>query len=164
MSWQPSASMSRLKQRALVLQSIRDFFGTRDVWEVETPILSQFAGTDVHLEPLTAIFSGRQHYLHTSPEFAMKRLLAAGSESIFQICKVFRDDELGRQHNPEFSMLEWYRIGFDENQLMDEISDLLTFLQQRFRYQLLIQVIEIERNNFETMINQCALYFSERRK
>ena len=131
MSWQSSASINMLKQRARLLQDIRTFFQQRNVWEVETPILSRFAGTDVHLDPLEVGFSGSKHYLHTSPEFAMKRLLATGSGSIFQICKVFRDDELGRQHNPEFTMLEWYRVGFDERQLMDEVSALLVYLQDR---------------------------------
>ena len=125
--WKPSASLTMLKIRARLLQRIRAFFQVREVLEVETPLLSSAAATDPHIE--SYVIKHLQHdkprYLHTSPEFAMKRLLAAGSGSIYQICKVFRQGEVGRQHNPEFTMLEWYRIGFDHQQLMTEVDSLL---------------------------------------
>ncbi|XID74180.1 EF-P lysine aminoacylase EpmA [Alkanindiges sp. WGS2144] len=126
----PTASLQAIRARARLYQQIRDFFRRRDVLEVETPLLSSAAVTDVHLVSITA----QRHlygqlktaYLQTSPEFAMKRLVASGSGPIYQICKVFRDDEHGRKHNSEFSMLEWYRPDFDLNQLMQEVTDLLT--------------------------------------
>jgi elongation factor P--(R)-beta-lysine ligase len=114
-----------------MLQRVRAFFAEQDVLEVETPILSSAATTDVHLASLATRYhgpgapKGRALYLHTSPEFPMKRLLAAGSGSIYQICKVFRDGESGRLHNPEFTMLEWYRVGFDHHRLMDEVATLV---------------------------------------
>jgi len=115
-----------------LLARIREFFAERDILEVDTPALSRAATTDPSLSSFTTRFhgpgpaSGETFYLHTSPEYPMKRLLAAGLGSIYQICKVFRDGESGRQHNPEFSMLEWYRTGFDHFDLMDEVERLLT--------------------------------------
>jgi lysyl-tRNA synthetase class 2 len=112
-----------------MLAQIRRFFAERSVLEVETPLLSHSIGTDPQLEFFTAEYCAsplRQTlFLQTSPEFAMKRLLAAGSGSIYQIGKAFRNGESGRFHNPEFTMLEWYRVGFTLPQLMDEISDLI---------------------------------------
>jgi lysyl-tRNA synthetase class 2 len=128
--WRPSALPASLVIRARLLQRIRAFFQAREVLEVETPLLSRAAVTDPHIESF--VVQGprgdRSRYLHTSPEFAMKRLLAAGSGSIYQVCKVFREGEAGRQHNPEFSMLEWYRLGFNHLQLMTEVDDLLRVL------------------------------------
>lgn len=130
--WQPAANLETLCLRARLLSSIRGFFERRGVLEVETPILSTAAVTDPNLASLTVRYTGpgaphgRNLYLHTSPEFPMKRLLAAGSGSIYQICKVFRDGEAGRLHNPEFTMLEWYRVGFDHHALMDEVEALVT--------------------------------------
>jgi len=118
------------KQRADLIAKVRRFFAERDVVEVETPCLSQGTVTDVHLEafsvPLT-VDKGNdvKLYLQTSPEFAMKRLLARGYQSIYQLGKAFRNEDQGRYHNPEFTMLEWYRLGFDHHMLMDEVSDLL---------------------------------------
>jgi lysyl-tRNA synthetase class 2 len=119
---------SRLALRAHLRRTVREFFETRGVSEVDTPSLSPAANPDPAIEPLKTVpasLGGRPHYLHTSPEFAMKRLLAAGSGDIFQLCRVYRDHELGRWHEPEFMMLEWYRIGFDEHRLMDEVAELL---------------------------------------
>ena len=119
--WRPSASHQALKARAKLYADIRAFFAQRSVLEVETPVLSVHATTDVHIQSLKTT----QGYLHTSPEFAMKRLLAAGSGCIYQMCKAFRHEESGRWHNTEFSMLEWYRVGFDHFQLMQEVDVLM---------------------------------------
>lgn len=137
MDFQPTCDLDALKARAQMYARIRQFFAEREVMEVETPLLSSAAVTDVHLASVSAQrhVSGQKqtHYLHTSPEFAMKRLLANGSGAIYQICKVFRDDEHGRRHNSEFSMLEWYRPGFSLKDLMFETTDLLNLcLQDRF--------------------------------
>lgn len=124
-NWQPVASREVIKQRARMLKCIRAFFDTRDVLEVETPIVASAGSTDPHMDSLQTVFRGETYYLNTSPEYSMKRVLADCGEPIYQICKVFRDDEWGPDHNPEFSMLEWYRPGFNMHQLMDEIKDLL---------------------------------------
>lgn len=128
-NWQPDADIAHLHKRAALYQKIRQFFAQRQVLEVETPILSHAAVPDPNIEPLTTMLYGyKKLYLHTSPELPMKRLLAAGSGAIFQICKVFRDDELGRWHNPEFTLLEWYRPDFSQDDLIQEVSDLLQFI------------------------------------
>lgn len=129
--WRPTASHDVLKLRATVLARIRSFFASRDVLEVDTPALSHAASTDPALTSFGTTYhgpgtaDGERCYLHTSPEFAMKRLLAAGSGSIYQLCKVFRDGERGARHNPEFTLLEWYRVGFDHLDLMDELEHLV---------------------------------------
>lgn len=127
-NWQPVASRDVIRQRARLLKSIRAFFDAGDVLEVETPIVVSAGSTDPHIDSLQTVFRGEPYYLNTSPEYSMKRILADTGEPIYQICKVFRDDELGPNHNPEFSMLEWYRPGFDMVQLMDEIKDLLAYV------------------------------------
>lgn len=112
-----------------MLERIRAFFSARGVLEVETPALSRAATPDPNLASFTASYHGPAPcalYLHTSPEFPMKRLLAAGAGSIYQIGKVFRDGEAGRLHNPEFTLVEWYRVGFDHHALMDETLALVT--------------------------------------
>jgi elongation factor P--(R)-beta-lysine ligase len=126
-SWQPTASLAALHRRAAMLASAREFFATRGVLEVETPILSAAAVSDPQIESLATQVAGMpsRAYLCTSPEYAMKRLLAAGSGDIYQICKVFRDAERGRWHNPEFTLIEWYRLGFDDAALMTEVETLL---------------------------------------
>ncbi len=121
----------KLLAQARLLARARQFFAQRQVVEVITPVLSQSAGTDPALEPMRSRYTGPGYaqglplYLQTSPEFAMKRLLASGSGDIYQICQAFRDGEYGQLHNPEFSLLEWYRLGFDHHQLMDEVSHLV---------------------------------------
>ena len=125
MSWQPTASLDALKLRSHLNAYIRDFFQLRQVMEVETPLLSQAAVSDVNLKPVKAECCSKSVYLHTSPEYPMKRLLAAGSGDIYQICKVFRDEEQGARHNPEFTMLEYYRLNFQLGTLMDEVAQLV---------------------------------------
>jgi lysyl-tRNA synthetase class 2 len=124
-SWKPSATIDTLRARAELLARMRAFFAARGVLEVDTPALSAHGAVDPHIDSLRAA-DGR--WLHTSPEFAMKRLLAAGSGPIWQLCHVFRPGDLGRHHNPEFLMLEWYRPGLDHHRLMDEVVELLVTL------------------------------------
>ena len=125
-AWEPTASIETLRSRAKILRTIREFFYKRNVLEVETQLLSRFAVTDPFIEAIPAFIKNKEKYfLQTSPEYGMKRLLAHGSGSIYQIAKAFRDGESGRLHNPEFTMLEWYRVGFDHLQLMQEVDELL---------------------------------------
>lgn len=128
--WQPCATPATLAARARLLARIRVYFAQHGVLEVETPALSRCGSTDPNLDSFATRYCGpgapaTDLYLHTSPEFAMKRLLAAGSGSIYQICKVFRNGEYGSRHNPEFSLLEWYRVGWDYRQLMHEVAALI---------------------------------------
>ena len=112
-----------------MLAELRRYFAGAGVLEVETPLACSSSGTDPALQPVMARYTGpvfpqgTDLYLQTSPELGMKRLLAAGTGAIYQICKAFRDGEAGRLHNPEFSILEWYRPGFDLGQLMDELAE-----------------------------------------
>ena len=121
-NWQPTAAIDALTARAQLLGNIRQFFTERNVLEVETPLMSSAGNTDPEIE---SIRTDQGHYLRTSPEFALKRLLAAGSGDIYELGRVFRAGEAGRHHNPEFTMLEWYRVGFSYHQLMDEVADLV---------------------------------------
>jgi lysyl-tRNA synthetase class 2 len=129
-SWRPTASLAALRFRAQALAVTRNFFRARQVLEVETPALVNSPVSDVNIGSVYAHVPGAERplYLHTSPEYAMKRLLAAGSGDIFQICHVFRGAERGRQHNPEFTMVEWYRLGFSLEQLMREVAALVNEL------------------------------------
>ena len=137
--WRPAISRERLSARAALLARAREFFAARAVLEVDTPLVVNAAVSDVHIhaagvelagEPAAAGAPGahRRLYLHTSPEYAMKRLLAAGSGDIYQICHVVRALESGRLHNPEFTLIEWYRLGFSLSALMDEVESLVRTL------------------------------------
>jgi lysyl-tRNA synthetase class 2 len=124
--WQPTASHSRLALRAALLARTRAFFAARQVMEVDTPSLVNAAVTDAHIHSLPVTVSGGPPlFLHTSPEYAMKRLIAAGAGDIYQVCHVARGFEQSRIHNTEFTLVEWYRLGFDLPRLMDEVEALV---------------------------------------
>ena len=146
--WQPTANLATLKQRAQILTATRHFFATRNILEVTTPVMSHYTVPDPYITSFCTMSHSHQdsphYFLQTSPEFAMKRLLAAGSGPIYQIAPAFRVDECGRYHNAEFSLLEWYRPGFTHHQLMDEMDELLYQLLNltpatRYSYQNLFQ-------------------------
>ncbi len=152
-AWQPSCSIETLHTRARLLAKIRAFFLEKAVLEVETPLLSHTIGTD----PSLAFFATDydlphcQHrlFLQTSPEFAMKRLLAAGCGSIYQIAKAFRNGESGRFHNPEFTLLEWYRVGFTLSDLMDEVAELIVLLFAEYQ-----PLSGVERCSYQAIFQQ----------
>jgi lysyl-tRNA synthetase class 2 len=124
--WRPSASLERLRLRAALLGRTRAFFAARGVLEVDTPMLVNAAVTDVHIHSVAVdVGAAPTLFLHTSPEYAMKRLLAAGSGDLYQVCHVARGFEQSRLHNTEFTLVEWYRLGFDLTLLMDEVEALL---------------------------------------
>ncbi len=129
--WKPSADIKALQLRARLNAQVRKFFTDRGVLEVETPILSSAGNTDVNIESFQLDFTGpgtagpARRWMRTSPEFALKRMLAAGVGNCYELGKVFRNGEFGRLHNPEFTMLEWYRIGWTHHQLMDECAELV---------------------------------------
>ncbi|MBR9868915.1 MAG: EF-P lysine aminoacylase GenX [Oceanospirillales bacterium] len=129
--WQATAPIENLRKRAEIFARIRGFFAGHNVMEVETPLMTSAAVSDPYIDTIECRYHplpGQQEqirYLQSSPEYAMKRLLASGSGAIYQICKAFRNGECGRRHNPEFTMLEWYRPGFDHHQLMDEVEALV---------------------------------------
>lgn len=122
--WRPGASRLALEARAGLLADIRGFFAERGVLEVETPVLSSAGNSDPNLSAF-ATSEARPRYLRTSPEYAMKRLLAASSGDIYELGRVFRRGEAGRHHNPEFTMLEWYRVGMDYLDLAGEVTELV---------------------------------------
>ena len=126
------------------MKNIRAFFDARDVVEVETPLISHYSTTDPHLDSLRTRFREQDCYLNTSPEYAMKRLLAQWQLPIFQICKAFRDDELGPDHNPEFTMLEWYRPGYDMTQLMGEVAELARALLGQSEIDLVFEYLSYQ--------------------
>ncbi|HET7811339.1 MAG TPA: EF-P lysine aminoacylase EpmA [Steroidobacteraceae bacterium] len=132
-AWRPTAGLAALHRRAQALATTREFFRARNVLEVETPALINAPVSDVNIGSIRVSMPGRDNpmFLHTSPEYAMKRLLAAGSGDIFQLCHVFRGAERGRQHNPEFTLVEWYRLGFSLEQLMREVAALVGALLGR---------------------------------
>lgn len=128
MTWQPTATAEILKARARCLSHIRQFFKQVNVMEVDVPVLASAGVTDVHIECISAQVQGKTQYLQSSPEYYMKRLLASGHTDIYSLGKAFRQGESGRKHQTEFTMLEWYRTGWDEYQLMAEVSLLLEHL------------------------------------
>ncbi len=122
-NWWPSSGPAAARSRQAMMQRARDHFVARDVLAVDTPTLSQFAVTDTNIESLAvSARSDRKYFLHTSPEFCMKRLLAAGYPDIYSICRVFRDGEAGQHHAAEFTMVEWYRLGFDLGEIIDDTT------------------------------------------
>jgi len=129
-SWKPSANLSGLRRRAELLRQTREFFADRNVLEVETPILGKFGVTEPHVSSISIRLDDEQMWLRTSPEYYMKRLLAAGSGDIFQIGKAFRDSERGSRHQPEFTMVEWYRQGFTLESMHTECCELIMELSQ----------------------------------
>ena len=137
--------MAMLRRRAHLLHQTRRFFAQREVLEVETPCLLRGTCTDVHLESFR--LADGEHFLQTSPEFAMKRLLAAGSGPIFQVCKCFRSGELGHRHNPEFTMLEWYRPGFSLDDLIGEVASLM---------ELLLGISRFSRRSYGEVFEECT--------
>ncbi len=156
-TWRPSASLASLRLRASILNRIRQFFDERQILEVETPLLSHATVPSQHLHSFQTDYrfanptQKQTLYLQTSPEFAMKRLLAADSGPIYQLCKAFRNlGESGRHHNPEFTILEWYRPGFNHHDLMNEVEDLLKIIlacrsAQRFTYlEIFQQFLQID--------------------
>ena len=134
-SWRPTAALDTLRLRARLLGVVRSHFQRTGALEVETPVLVRAAVTDVHLESLEVRRSdgSRVGFLHTSPEYAMKRLLCAGAPDMFQVAHVFREGERGRRHNPEFTMVEWYRLGIDHHALMQDVEALLRALLEPLR-------------------------------
>ena len=127
-SWKPTATLPALKLRARMLANARNYFAQHNVVEVDTPMLSRYAVSDVNIESIEAhlqLDSGTSYYLHTSPEFCMKRLLAAGAPNIYQLCRVFRDGERGHRHQPEFMLAEWYRLGFGLEQIINDTLDFI---------------------------------------
>ncbi len=132
--WHPTTTREHLQERARLLKDVRTFFDAHDILEVETPLLCAETNPDPNLSSMSTHYTGpgypqgKRLYLQTSPEFAMKRLLASGNGSIYQICKAFRDGEAGRLHNPEFTLLEWYRLEYDYHMLMDEVEEFVSSL------------------------------------
>lgn len=147
-TWQPTASIEMLKTRARLLSKLRAFFAEKDIYEVQTPVLSHAGNTEPSIETFVTQQSENSNhltqpsFLNTSPEFVMKRLLAAGCGSIFQITPVFRQGEQSSKHNSEFTLLEWYRIDFDHHALMGEVNALLHYISKDF--------LTLERSHFYT--------------
>ena len=129
--WQPAAPLEAIRLRATLHARIREFFAARGVLEVETPVLSVAGNTEPNIASFSLEFSGRTdgaprtRWLRTSPEHALKRLLAAGIGDCYELGRVFRDGEAGGRHNPEFTMLEWYRVGWDHRRLLDETAEMV---------------------------------------
>ena len=133
--WRPTAALEALRLRAQLLERARAYFAQTGALEVETPVLVRAAVTDLHLESLEVRRSDGTHlgFLHTSPEYAMKRLLCAGAPDVYQVAHVFREGERGGRHNPEFTMIEWYRLGLDHRALMRDVEALLRALLEPLR-------------------------------
>jgi len=130
--WRPTANANTLQQRAEIIRRLREWFYQQNILEVETPQLSKGATTDPNIES----FAVNGRHLRTSAEFHLKRLLAAGYPDVYELGKVFRVDESGRHHNPEFTMLEWYRLGIDHRALITEVESLLRYLHDDMSLEL----------------------------
>lgn len=128
-TWRPAASVATSQCRARLSRLARDFFRDRNILEVDTPALGATTVTDPNIDSL--IGRDESWYLQTSPEYFMKRLLAAGYPDIYQICKVFRDGESGRNHRAEFTLVEWYRLNFQLNEMMQETTQFIASLLER---------------------------------
>ena len=127
-NWRPASGPQAAASRAAMMRRVRDYFLAEGVLEVDTPALSRFAVSDTQIESLSvddSLISDQSLYLHTSPEFCMKRLLAAGYPDIYSLCRVFRDGEAGRSHQPEFTMIEWYRLGAGLVEIIDDTVALI---------------------------------------
>ena len=124
-NWKPKASLNVIEARSQLYAQIREFFSSRNILEVDTPILNKFAVSDVNIDSLSVAVGETKKFLHTSPEYAMKRMLANFKQDIYQLCKVFRANEEGKHHHTEFTMLEWYRLDWDHEQLMQEVDALI---------------------------------------
>ena len=124
--WRPTGNAGALRERAQLLSTIRKFFAERDVLEVDTPLLAQFGVTDPNIELFTVSANNEKRFLQSSPEYAMKRLLASGISDIYQLGKAFRRGERGSRHNPEFTLLEWYRTNINHYELIREVAELAT--------------------------------------
>ncbi|NJN52195.1 MAG: EF-P lysine aminoacylase GenX [Gammaproteobacteria bacterium] len=147
--WGPSASIATLVARAAALADVRGFFARRGVIEIDTPVLGRTTVTDPAIDSLAVDVASVTHYLQTSPEYHLKRLLAAGAPCVARIGPVFRADEAGRLHNPEFTMIEWYRLGIDLNALMDETAALVDCVMgqaghQRISYAALLEGVGVD--------------------
>jgi elongation factor P--(R)-beta-lysine ligase len=127
--WKSGASVEVLRKRSTLLQKIRQYFAEKDILEVDTPSISKFPTIDENIDPIEVYLKDLKtaSYLITSPEYHMKRLLCFGMPSIYQICKAFRKDEAGNFHNPEFTIIEWYQLGLDDQRLMKSVDDFLQF-------------------------------------
>lgn len=134
--WKPSAGVDELRARATLLAEVRTFLSSRGVLEVDTPLLGRFAITDPNIELFEVTTPDGMRFLQSSPEYAMKRLLASGTGDIFQLGKVFRSSEHGSRHNPEFVMLEWYRLDWTHSQLMREVAELVTHILKLSTWQI----------------------------
>ncbi len=166
-NWQPATTLSALQQRAKLYQQIRQFMLERGIMEVDTPCLSSTGVTDPNIENLSVSIQNRGdeelYFLQTSPEYFLKRLLAFGSDAIYQIGHVFRANETGRLHNPEFTLLEWYRPGFDHIALIDEMEKFFLQLKpawqcQRFTYQqVFIDYAGIDplNDDYQSILSSC---------
>lgn len=170
MTWQPSMTWEVAQSRARIIQNIRSFFHSRAVIEVETPSIAQETTTDVYIDAFSTKYNflsegEREYFLQTSPEFAMKRLLSSGYGSIFQICKAFRHEPSGRFHNAEFTILEWYRLGFDQEQLIDEVDTLLSkILATPQSLRISYQNVFIEHTRLDPLtvnIEQCLSFIAK---
>lgn len=168
MNWQPTATVEALQARARCLSRIRQFFESADVMEVDVPVLAPTGVTDLHIDCISAQVQGKTQYLQSSPEYYMKRLLASGHSGIYSLGRAFRQGESGRKHQPEFAMLEWYHSGWDEYQLMAEVSLLLEYVglkaasPQTLRYtDIFKQVVDLDPHQASSSeLQACASKYS----